>query len=76
MTMAAADPAFAASHNDGHPAIAATSRPADFTKAADKCRPLPAGTAAHADQPAATEHAAEHARNLRVSSAAPARIRR
>ncbi len=59
MTIAASDPALAVSHNNGHPAMAATSRPGEFKNAVD-ARPLPAG-AEHAEQPAANEHAAEHA---------------
>ncbi len=72
---AAANPAFAASRNNGHPAIAATSRAAEFT-GAGVVHPTTAGAEAHpaehaaierpgaatAQHPAAAtaEHAAEH----------------
>jgi hypothetical protein len=58
ITAAAANPAFAASHNNGHPAIAATSRPAEFEGAAHAA---PASTAAHTTEPAAVAHPAAHA---------------
>ena len=50
ITAAAGNPAFAASHNNGHPTIAATSRPAEFEGAAAHAQP--AGTAEHAVEPA------------------------
>ena len=72
---AAANPAFAASRNNGHPAIAATSRAAEFT-GAGVVHPTTAGAAAHPAEHAAierpgaataqhpatatAEHAAEH----------------
>jgi hypothetical protein len=58
ITAAAANPEFAASHNNGHPAIAATSRPAAFEGTAHT---TPASTAAHTAEPAAGAHPAEHA---------------
>ncbi|WP_284255881.1 hypothetical protein [Acidocella aquatica] len=63
---AEANPAFALSHNNGHPAILATSRPAAF-QGGDNQKPL-ASTAGHAvtnnrqmNRPAIPTNPAEHA---------------
>jgi len=58
-TTAASNPALAASHNNGHPTIAATSRPAEFEGAGAHTQP--ASTAEHAAEPAGVAHPAEHA---------------
>jgi hypothetical protein len=60
LTAAAGNPAFAASHNNGHPAIAATSRPAQF-EGAGAAHPVPASAAARPTEPATVAHPAEHA---------------
>jgi hypothetical protein len=59
ITAAASNPAFAASHNNGHPAITATSRPAEVGRAGANAHP--ASTAEHAAEPAAGAHPAVHA---------------
>jgi hypothetical protein len=59
ITTAASNPALAASHNNGHPAIAATSRPAELGAVAAHTQP--ATTAEHAAEPAAVAHPAERA---------------
>jgi hypothetical protein len=58
ITTAASNPALAASHNNGHPAIAATSRPAEL--GAVGAHTQPATSAEHAAEPAAVAHPAEH----------------
>jgi hypothetical protein len=60
ITAAAANPAFAASHNNGHPAIAATSRPAEL-EGAGVAHPTPASAGSHAAEPATVAHPAAHA---------------
>lgn len=57
---AAGDPALAASHNNGHPTIAATSRPAEIGGSTMAHAPVP-GTATGAVRPAGAAHTAEHA---------------
>jgi hypothetical protein len=56
---AASNPAFAASHNNGHPAIAATSRPAEVGGAGAHTQA--GGPAEHAAEPATGAHPAAHA---------------
>ena len=57
-TVAAGNPAFAASHNNGHPAIAATSRPSAF-EGTGAVHVQPAIAAERAAMPAAVAHPAE-----------------
>jgi hypothetical protein len=58
VTASARDPALAASHNNGHPALAATSRPAGAERAGAHPQ---AATAAHQGEPANAAHPATHA---------------
>jgi len=60
ITAAAGNPAFAASHNNGHPAIAATSRPAAF-EGAGAVHAQPAIAAGRVATPAAVAHPAQQA---------------
>ena len=60
ITAAASNPAFAASHNNGHPEIAATSRPAAF-EGAGGLHAQPAIAAERGATPAVAAHPAERA---------------
>ncbi len=57
---AASNPALAASHNNGHPPIGATSRPAQ-ADGVGTARPVPATAVAHTTEPVGVAHPAERA---------------